>query len=433
MKKLITALFILLVISACEKYPEPGTEQLENFQFYLHGTQQMAQAGNELPEKVGVNVDLNSLYPDKSLKFHTIFEVLEGDGSIQNTRVDADAEGKMLTQWTMGTTQNRQLLKGAIYDQYNKRYGEFNLHALALFQDKENMVEEGLLIGIIDMLADTLRKRTMMLNQGMLWLLKDNFYKWEPKGLPMGVNIRFIDMTRDGTVFAAGWNGKLYKSENWGDNWELWGQPIPGNQHHYHFNITNNDYLWATKKEHGVFCSKDKGLTWLPDTTDRVKNTRLGPIYRYKNSYLALAGNPLTIIQKHDGDSIWSDMITPEYSISMYVPNDSTIIAQNQGGFRLHKSVDDGQTYHQVFNPNVSMGGGDDWHLYAKHGNSYFVLAPSNGLWQTTDFENFEQLIHISTHQQKLFTDHRGTLYVAGYNYSNAEPEATYILPHINK
>jgi hypothetical protein len=171
----------------------------------------------------------------------------------------------------------------------------------------------------------------------------------------------------------------------------------------------------------------------LPDTTDRVKNTRLGPIYRYKNSYLALAGNPLTIIQKHDGDSIWSDMITPEYSISMYVPNDSTIIAQNQGGFRLHKSVDDGQTYHQVFNPNVSMGGGDDWHLYAKHGNSYFVLAPSNGLWQTTDFENFEQLIHISTHQQKLFTDHRGTLYVAGYNYSNAEPEATYILPHINK
>lgn len=147
---------------------------------------------------------------------------------------------------------------------------------------------------------------------------------------------------------------------------------------------------------------------------------------------MAIAGDPLSIIQKTDGDSTWHDINTPEYSLSMYIPNNSTIIAQNQGGFRLHKSVDDGKTFTEVFSPNVSMGGGDDWYLYAKYGNKYFVLAPSSGLWQTADFENFEQLIQIGTHQQKLFIDHRGTLYVAGYDYSNAKDEATYILPHIN-
>ena len=77
------------------------------------------------------------------------------------------------------------------------------------------------------------------------------------------------------------------------------------------------------------------------------------------------------------------------------------------------------------------MGGGDNWHLYNKFSNDYFVLAPSSGVWRTRDFEEFEQLIQIDTYQQKLFIDHTGTIYVAGSNYVNAEDEPTYILPHL--
>ena len=300
---------------------------------------------------------------------------------------------------------------------------------MAYFMDRWNTVTRGFLVGISDMVQDTVNQRTMMYNEGQIWVLKDNFYSWEPKGLPFTTYIRFIQMTSDGTVFAAGWNGALYKTEDWGESWQHVCHPIPENQYFYNFNITNDDYLWVSKDSFGIYYSKDKGLSWETDTTERVRNTTLGPIYKYNNSYMTIAGNPLSIIQKQNGDSTWHDINTPEYSLSMYIPNDSTIIAQNQGGFRLHKSTDNGQTYKQVLAPHVQMGGGDHWHLYEKYGNYYFVLVPSNGVWRTKDFEEFEQLISFSSFQQKLFIDHRGTLYIAGHDFANAEDDATLILP----
>ena len=429
MKKVATILLLTGFLFACEKYPEPGNHQLESFSFYIYGNNQSAEGNHELKEQVGVQVDKNALYPDKSLKFYTVFEITEGGGDVADQRVDMDNEGKMLTSLTLGDKGNNQVLSGKIYDETNKKYGEFTIQATAFFTDKINKIESGHLLGIIDMVSDTVRKRTMMYNQRQIWIIKDKFYSWEPMEFPFNTYIRFIEMTSDGTVFAACWDGTLYKTEDWGDNWKYAGKPIPDNPYFYNFNITSDDYLWASKNEYGVFYSKDKGITWVRDSSGRVKNTTLGPIYKYKNSYLTIAGNPLSIIQKYETDSTWTDINTPEYSLSMYIPNDSTIIAQNQGGFTLHKSNNDGLSFKQVLKPYTTMGGGDLWHVYNRFKNNYYVLAPSSGVWRTKDFENFEHLIEINTYQSKLFIDHFGTIYAAGNVFVNAKDEATFVLP----
>ncbi len=429
MKKIIFSLIIAILFFSCEKYPEPGSETVESLYFSLYGNFQISEAGTYLTEKVGAQIDLNSVIPKTDQKYRMEIEITAGGGSVDQEIIQSDPEGRMLTNWQLGNDINLQELTCRIFDFENNLLSEFTIESTAIFTDDWNKITNGLLVGIDDMICDTTRQRTMMYNHGGIWILKDNFYSWEPRGFPFNTYLRFIEMTSDGTVFAAGWNGELYKTEDWGENWQYVCNPLPGNPYYYNFNITSDDYLWASKDSYGVYCSKDKGMTWIRDTTERVLNTTLGPIYKYQNSYLALAGNPLSIIQKSADSLNWEDINTPEYSLSMFVPNDSIIIAQNQGGFRLHKSTDNGETYKPVFTPNVSMGGGNLWHIYNRFGNNYYVFAPSSGVWRTYNFEEFEQLIDIRTHQSKLFIDHTGTIYAAGSNFINAEDEATYILP----
>uniref|UniRef100_UPI003217CBB0 hypothetical protein n=1 Tax=uncultured Draconibacterium sp. TaxID=1573823 RepID=UPI003217CBB0 len=429
MKKRLYLLTILVLLFSCEKYPEPGSELLETFNYVIIGNNQLMIGAEYLPLKVGAKIDLNSLVTQSDKKFRMEILVASGNGSVDNTVIEANSNGEMLTKWKLGEYTNTQIITCKIFDSENNFYSEFNIEATTFFKNRKNKITSGYLVGIDDMVCDTTHQRTMMFNEGQVWILKDDFYSWEPKNFPFNEYVRFLDMTSDGTVFAAGWRGALYKTEDWGDNWQYVCHPIPENEHFYNFNITSDDYLWATKYPFGISCSKDKGLTWTRDTTERVKNSDLGPIYKYQNSYMTIAGQ--SIVQKQADSSDWQDINTPEYLLSMYIPNDSTIIAQTKGGggLWLHKSTDNGLTYKQVFSPSTSLGGSDRWHSYNKFGNNYLVLAQTSGLWLTKDFNEFEQLITIKKFESKLFIDHAGTIYVAGLNYTYASDDATYILP----
>ena len=86
--------------------------------------------------------------------------------------------------------------------------------------------------------------------------------------------------------------------------------------------------------------------------------------------------------------------------------------------------------YKKVFSPSVAYGT-TSWHCYDKFKDYYYVLAPGGGVWKTKDFENFEELMKFTV-QRNLFIDHTGTVYACGFNYSNAEPEPTLVLPAQN-
>lgn len=430
MKKLLLYIIICIGVLSCEKYPEPGSEMLEQFRFYTIGENQMAIGGEMLSNPVGVQVDLASLLPDKNIKFYTEFTVKEGGGTISKFKVDSDAEGKMLASWTMGFTSNLQVLEGKIFDAGNNFFAGFTVEANAFFEDQLNVIKNSFLVGIADMVRDTVKQRSMLISGSKMYVKKGSFYEWENINFPFSTNNKELEINSRGEVFAAGWNGNLYITKDWGLTWNDLGKPIPGNPYHYELSISNDDYIWANKWEKGVYCSKDNGLTWSKDSVGLVSQEQLGRVYKFgDSSHMAISHSMgMPVLQTFDAGKTWKPINTPQYSLTMYVTGEGDLIVQNQGGgFTLNKSTDGGKTYRQVFSPNVAFGT-TSAHCYDKYGSYYYVLAPGGGVWKTRDFETFTELFTFQL-QRNLFIDHNGTIYASGFNYSNATPDPTLVLP----
>ena len=421
------------VFFACEQYPMPGTETIEAFSFVILGNNQSAESGEYLQNEVGVQIMLESLIPQPTQKFHAELEVTQGGGTLEKTTIDADSNGKMLTRWKLGNEKNQQTMKGKIFDADGRYYSEFTINANAFFPDKWNTITTGFLVGIQDMVSDTINQRSMLISGMDLYKKegsKGKFYEWEKiQGFSYPYNFKDIEINSRGEVFGGSWDGNLYKSTDWGQNWTLISRPIADNIYNFELSISSDDYIWVSRWDKDMYCSKDEGKSWHKDTSSTASNHPLGPVYQFNDaSHLALA---LNIKQTLDGGITWKDLNTPQYPSTLYVTDENEIILQGQeGGFTLYKSSDSGKTYKKVFSPNVAFGT-TSWHCYDKFKNYYYVLAPGGGVWKTRDFEKFEELVTFSL-QRNLFIDHTGTIYAGGFNYSNATPDPTLVLPGKN-
>jgi len=431
MKKFLYLLILPVLMLSCEKYPMPGSETLESFNYMIIGNNQSAESGQYLEAEIGVQVMLESLIPPSTQKFHIELEVLKGGGILDKTTIEAVNDGKMLTRWKLGNEENQQTVRGTIYDADGRYYSEFTINANAFFPEKWNTITKGFLVGIQDMVRDTVNKRSMLLSGRDIYISKNKFYDWQKIYFSNNVTLKELEINSKGEVFGGGWDGNLYKTSDWGQNWSLVSKPIPGNIYHFELSVTKEDYIWSNKWDYGVYCSKDNGLTWTKDSVGLENQEQLGRVFSYiGNSHLALSQSKLVILQTLDNGKTWRPIPTPEYSLTMFVTDENEIIAQNQGGFNLHKSSDLGKTYKKVFSPNVAFGT-TSWHCYDKFKNYYYVLAPGGGVWKTKDFEEFEKLITFSL-QRNLFIDHTGTIYASGFNYANATPDPTLVLPGNN-
>ncbi|KAF0236650.1 MAG: hypothetical protein FD181_2554 [Prolixibacteraceae bacterium] len=431
MKRLLYMLILPVLMLACEKYPMPGSETLESFSYMIFGNDQSAESGEYLETEIGVQIILESLVPPSNQKFYIELEVLKGGGILDKTTIEAGNDGKMLTRWKLGNENNQQTVKGKIYDSSGEYYSEFTINANAFFTDKWNTITDGFLIGIGDMVKDTINNRSMMISGRKLYVKEgaDNkFYEWKQIQI-YPYRFKDIEINSKGEVYGGGWDGNLYKTTDWGQNWILVSKPITGNNYHFELSVSKDDYIWVSRWDNDMHCSIDGGISWRKDTTSVPNNVPLGPVYQFNDtSHLALA---LNVKQTFDDGMTWKDLNTPQYSSTLFVTGENEIILQNQdGGFTLHKSSDSGKTYKKVFSPNVAYGT-TSWHCYDKFKDYYYVLAPGGGVWKTKDFEKFEELITFSL-QRNLFIDHTGTIYASGFNYSNATPDPTLVLPGNN-
>ncbi|MDO8952385.1 MAG: sialidase family protein [Draconibacterium sp.] len=426
MKKLLYLLILPVLMLACEKYPMPGSETLESFSYIIFGNNQSAESGEYLETEIGVQVMIESLIPSSNQKFHIELEVLEGGGILDKTTIEADSNGKMLTRWKLGNEENQQTVKGTIYDADGRYYSEFTINTNAFFPDKWNIITKGFLVGIQDMLRDTVNQRSMLLSGREIYISKNKFYDWQRINFSYNIILKELEINSKGEVFGGGWDGNLYKTTDWGQNWILVSKPITGNNYHFELSVSKDDYIWVSRWDNDMHCSIDGGISWRKDTTSIPNNVPLGPVYLFNNtSHLALA---LNLKQTFDDGITWKDLNNPKYPSTLFVTGKNEIILQGQeGGFTLYKSTDTGKTYKKVFSPNVAYGS-TSWHCYDKFKNYYYVLAPGGGVWKTKDFEKFEELITFSL-QRNLFIDHRGTIYASGFNYSNATPDPTLVLP----
>lgn len=429
MKRLLYMLILPVLMLACEKYPMPGSETLESFNYMIIGNNQSAESGQYLETEIGVQIMLESLIPPSNQKFKVQIEIVKGGGTLDKNFIEADYNGKMLTRWKLGNEENQQTIKGTIYDADGRYFSDFTINANAFFPDKWNTITTGFLVGIQDMVRDTVNQRSMLISGCNIYVSKDKFYDWDQIYFPFSICLKELEINSKCEVFGGGWDGNLYKTTDWGQNWTLISRPIADNIYYFELSVSSDDYIWVSRWDNHMHCSINGGVTWQKDTSSLVTDHPVGPVYRYKdNSHLALG---LNIRQTFDAGITWKALNTLQYPSTLFVTNENEIILQGQeGGFTLHKSTDSGKTYKKVFWPNVAYGT-TSWHCYDKFKNYYYLLAPGGGVWKTKDFEKFEELITFSL-QRNLFIDHTGTIYASGFNYANATPDPTLVLPGKN-
>ena len=428
MKKILFTLFIAIIIVSCEKYPGPINETLKYFNAYPVGNSQIGIGGEYLEQSVGARITIDLLKPVTNKSYRLEIQVTSGNGSVDQETVNADTDGTMTTRWKLGDDINEQSLQCRILDSDDQLYYEFTISATAFLSDKLNVLKDGPLIGIQDMVRDTLNQRSMILSGGNLYVSTDKFYDWEMHYYPYISNIKELEINSKQEIFAATYSGELFRTNDWGITWYNLGKPIPGNEYYFELSISKDDYLWANKSDYGVFCSKDKGLTWTKDTTGLIDQEQLSRVFCFGDtSHIALSYSQQSIIRTDDNGISWYPVNTPEYSQTIYISDNNTIITQNQNGFTLNKSSDEGQSYKQVFRTYTAFGTTSD-HCYDHFRDEYYVLAPGGGVWKTKNFEEFEELMTF-TLQRNLFIDHKGNIYACGRKYSNAADEPTLILP----
>jgi photosystem II stability/assembly factor-like uncharacterized protein len=429
MKRILFFILSILVFTACEQYPTPGTQILRQFNFQIIGADQFAEAGNYLPDSVGIIIDFESLVPTGERQFTMEIEVAEGGGTVDQTVVYSDKNSIMKTRWKVGNTSNEQVLKVKIYDTEGLFSAETEIRATSYFTDKLNTIDKGFLVGIGGMVRDTINQRSMLISGRNLYVLTDDFLNWKRISYPFNTSLKELEINSKGEVFAAGWNGNLYKTSDWGENWFDLGKPIPENPYHYELSVTKDDNIWVSRWDFKMHCSTDGGLSWQKDTTNIASDSPLGPVYLFSDtSHLALASS---VMQTFDDGITWKSLDNPQYPSTLYVTDKNEIILQGQeGGFTLYKSVDSGKTYKKVLSPSVAYGT-TSWNCYDKFKKFYYVLAPGGGVWKTKDFEEFTELFTFSK-QRNLFIDHQGNVYASGFNYSNAPDDPTLILPAAN-
>lgn len=431
MKNNFLVIFLLVFLASCDKYPDPGSEILESLSFHVYGNEQYGEGGFYLNDSIGIVFEMNSSF-NKNKPFKMELEIEEGGGAIDKNVLYSDNSGRMFTRWKLGTESNNQIIQATISDSNGKYITQTTFKASAYFLNNINKITSGIIPSIGDMVTDTINHRSIiMAGYRGFYELGETFYDWRYKNSNNSPFITQIEINSKGVLYSVNQDGKLFKSADWGKSWQFVSKPIPENNYSINLCITSDDYIWVSKWDYGIYCSKDEGLTWQHDTIGLAVKEEMSRVYKLGNSHIAVSGKLTQILQTFDNGVTWKPINTPLYTHVIYVTEKDEIIACNEeNGFSIYKSSDEGLTYKKVLTGN-GVHGNFPFVNFGRFGPNYYMLVPSWGVYRTTDFEYFTQIMDFNV-QNKLFIDYLGNIYAIGTNWANKGPDPAFVFPSGN-
>ncbi len=414
MKKILSFLLIPLALFSCEKYPFEGNETLETMNFEATGNNQTAQAGTYLADSVGIYIYSQQFKYGFDKVFYTRAEILEGEGSVDEETIFANAEGKMFTRWKLGTNPGNNILKLTISDTKGTYSSSLQIEASSYIFGEWNTFLSGVLNNVTDMVTDTVNYRSIMISNNKLRKITDNSFQARTLNT---INTIFHSVEKDelGNIYVGSYDGRMYKILDWESWWQPIGRPIPNYSGEYELTVTPDNFVWASCEAKGLYFSKDGGQSWQKATSGIIANEKLGRIFRLSDgSYITFSETRDTLLQSIDGGLNWVPFNTPENSRLCYVAENSEILTvAEENGFSIYRSTDLGQNYSKVYSGTTTNLNFSPAHTFAKYRDFYYILIPGAEILKTTDFTQFEKL--RSTDIQKyLNIDHRGTFFVCG-------------------
>jgi len=421
MKKQIILFCIVTFISSCAKYPDPSYQTLEDYHFRKSGSDQRAFAYNYLNDSISVQIE-NLITNSYTKGFQVQFNVIVGGGSVDQSTVITDNNGFAYTNWKLGDETSQQFVKANVFDYTGKLLSEIDFRAFGFRFNTWDTVTTGPDIRIKDMVADTINNLTLMINNNTLYRQGNNYFDWnEVKGINV-ISSRTIEIDSEGTLYLGNWDGELIKSFDQGETWLACTNPIPDYYGPFELFVTSDNYIWVTRRDHGIRGSRDGGLTWTKDSIGLDIQDQMNDVFRLSNgTLLSLSLNKRVILKSEDDGKIWTPLNTPQSSFKIYVTENNEIIVCNYGnyGFSIYKSNDLGATYIRKYSCSPDWSISRKEHIFHKYSGIYYVLVAGYGILKTLDFESFEVYWRCFT-LNDLFIDHNGVFIACDWKLNKA-------------
>jgi hypothetical protein len=408
MKRLVLLIFLFCFLLACDRYPDPAFISLKEYYFSFQNTQGKKFLSGELVDDTIKFYASNNL---TSLADHILvkYEVVKGGGSVTVSETYTNNNGIAATNWKLGTESFEQKLRANTYDLSGKYLSSSYLYAYGFRSDTWDTLTwdpDGYMTGMV---ADTVNKVTFIVTNGMLYKQGVRYYLWDPVIDPVMISPRTLNIDRKGVIYVTTWDGTLLKSIDHGESWKTCTKPYPDRPYYISISISNDNNVWVFDFDHPTRFSKDGGTTWI-NAGSELSSKGFGDVFRLKDGSLLFHGsNCCSLNRSFDDGLTWTPIVTPGYSIKLYVNDkDEIFIVTQEDGITIYKSTDFGGTFNRVYNINPEWGTSMD-NTFTKWGNHYFILIPGYGILKSSDLANYE-VYWKNSNLRNLFIDHNGVL-----------------------
>jgi len=402
----------------CTDFSDPASEVTESFNYSQQGQNQKAFSGDYLTDSIWITV-YNHITGSFSSDMEVQFEIVAGDGSVDQATGNTDHQGRVGTRWKMGDAENDQILKAFVYKHSGEFRGEVTFKATGFNRSGWSTIKSQPDISISDMAADSAGDITLAIVNSTLYKQGERFFEWNPAwDIPIGVPRRIVQ-GYDRKFYIGTWDGRLYKNNDLGSSWTECTKPWPDHPYSYFLRVTSDNYIWATAIGRGLRCSRDGGQTWSTDTIGLQAGEILGDIFRLSDGTLFFHSENCNLSKSIDDGYTWTKIDAPEYSIKLYVTSKDELILINQDqGISIYKSDDKGLSFTLKKSVSPSFGTLMD-HTVHRWGKDFYLLIPGYGILHTVDFEHFDTF-WMNLDVDDMFMDAHGNFLVTEWYMQKA-------------
>jgi hypothetical protein len=416
MKRLISLISLIILINACDRFPDPAYEILKNYYFVFQNPQ-----GQRFLEGEWVNDSIlfsTSTYSESGReKIRVKFDILMGGGNVTANEAYTDSFGNVKTKWQLGSASFQQILRATSYDMSGNYLTSTDLTAYGFRTGQWNAWNGNTDGNIMGMVADTVNKVTFMVTNNTVFRQGERYYLWEALTDPLISSARTINIDKNGIIYVTTWNGTVAKSTDHGATWTGCTKPYPARPYFVYISVSNDNYLWVYDLDDPIKFSADGGTTW---TNAGVGMTGNGyrDVFRLKDGSLLFHGSDCcSLFRSTDNGTTWSTITAPGYTQKLFVNDADEIFTCAEGdGMAIYKSDNYGATFTLV-NKTYPEWGGSMENTFTRWGNFYYILIPGYGILKSSDLIHYEDY-WVNSRLMDLFIDHNGVLIAKDMNYN---------------